>query len=145
MAFWVQACIHYLLRRICIKNMLNSEKCTYFFVANSFKEALCIISNPIEAKYFIIHQFRVIKDLLLRNTMTASDIQIKDVVNVGCLAHRTRYFILILGSLCISLISSNMITFNFTKICMVYDNETDTVRNLYLHENWIDTMGNWFV
>ncbi|KHN82369.1 putative transporter C38C10.2 [Toxocara canis] len=56
-----------------------------------------------------------------------SDQPIKDVVNVGCFAHRTRYFILILGSLCISLISSNMITYNFTKICMVYDNETDTL------------------
>ncbi|VDK47659.1 unnamed protein product [Anisakis simplex] len=58
------------------------------------------------------------------NNKSASSISIKEAVNVGCLANRTRYFILILGSLCISLISSNMITFNFTKICMVFDNTT---------------------
>uniref|UniRef100_A0A1I7WXT7 MFS domain-containing protein n=1 Tax=Heterorhabditis bacteriophora TaxID=37862 RepID=A0A1I7WXT7_HETBA len=38
--------------------------------------------------------------------------------DIGCLTTRTRYIILFLGSACISSIASNMITLNFTLICM---------------------------
>ncbi|CAB3399251.1 unnamed protein product [Caenorhabditis bovis] len=45
--------------------------------------------------------------------------------NVGCLATRQRYLVLLIGSACISSIASNLTVINFTMICMNTSNRTE--------------------
>ena len=53
-------------------------------------------------------------------------------------AHRFRYFILFLGCLCLTSISSNMIVFNFTLICFHKPSDSESILKLHGLNNSID-------
>lgn len=57
--------------------------------------------------------------------MESDRLKIKHLKASKIFAHRFRYLILILGCLCLTSICSNMISLNFTFICMIHKNPAD--------------------
>lgn len=52
-------------------------------------------------------------------------------IGIGCFEHKTRYLVLILSTLCLTSILANVLTLNFTIICMAEDSSNVSTTSTY--------------